>query len=116
MNRFPLHGRRLLEDARPIRYNRRKYPAIGQKSLTIRCASGCDRCRGTRRFLVQRRPGTLSRFASVASILGSADKVTDEPSTMTASGPDADLPQRQLYVRCSRVERTRYAQREVFWV
>src|ERR1700749_1001973 len=77
----------LSEYARLIRYNRRKYPVIGQKSLTIRCASGCDRCRGTRRFLVQPRPGTLSRFASVASILGSADKVTDEPSTMTASGP-----------------------------
>src|SRR6201999_3482271 len=76
----------LSEYAHLIRYNRRKYPVIGQKSLTIRCASGCDRCRGTRRFLVQRRPGTLSRFASVASILGSADKVTDEPSTMTASG------------------------------
>ena len=76
----------LSEYARLIRYNRGKYPVIGQKSLTIRCASGCDRCRGTRRFLVQRRPGTLSRFASVASILGSADKVTDEPSTMTASG------------------------------
>src|ERR1700761_4287558 len=76
----------LSEYAHLIRYNRRKYPVIGQKSLTIRCASGCDRCRGTRRFLVQRSPGTLSRFASVASILGSADKVTDEPSTMTASG------------------------------
>src|ERR1700755_772392 len=100
----------LSEYAHLIRYNLRKYPVIGQKSLTIRCASGCDRCRGTRRFLVQRRPSTLSRFASVASILGSADKVTDEPCTMTASGPNADHVEQCLI---SGVKRTRCAQSDV---
>jgi hypothetical protein len=40
----------------------------------------------------------------------------DEPQDDVGNWPDADLPQRQLLGRLLGVERTRYAQRELFRV